>query len=469
MPKKLIVNCGEDPNCKCADKTKPCPNPTTFQQKQAHYTARRETLDGQDFLVVPVVMMTEGVHHGSGYPTFYSEEALSQYVGTWNGRPVPIHHPEESGGYVSATMTPQVYEQWNVGTLFNVHFADKALRGEAWINVNKIRQKSPKTYEMLQSGEAMDVSIGVFPDLVPTSGTWNGETYSAVAYNLRPDHLALLPDQRGACSWEDGCGVRVNSENEEAMDEKQFKAYALKNKIRIQDPVVNAMDDGLMQKVNAVRSALYAKDVLEDGPNYKSHYLEDFDAEGALVYSVQTNSGQKYYQTTYSESDGAISINFEDSQEVMPVTKTSYRDINVNAAEEQEDDMPKAIQEEVQTKEQALQALKGFGPLTPEELSGLMSEPQRQLVANMQAFYSESRQALIEELKALGLPEALLTNASVKDLQATKAGVEAKLQTNKEAPAPVDFSGMGAGTAPVTNSEGVAGLPMLIPAIASGK
>jgi hypothetical protein len=36
-----------------------------------------------------------------------------------------------------------------------------------------------------------------------------------VARNYRPDHLAVLPDQRGACSLTDGCGVMVNTKHME--------------------------------------------------------------------------------------------------------------------------------------------------------------------------------------------------------------------------------------------------------------
>ena len=43
---------------------------------------------------------------------------------------------------------------------------------------------------------------------------WNGKKYSAIAHNFAPDHLALLPDGGGACSWVDGAGMpRINEDN----------------------------------------------------------------------------------------------------------------------------------------------------------------------------------------------------------------------------------------------------------------
>ena len=56
------------------------------------------------------------------------------------------------------------------------------------------------------------MSTGLYVDRDETPGTCpkSGRPYDAVARNYRPDHLAILPDQRGACSNEDGCGIVMN-------------------------------------------------------------------------------------------------------------------------------------------------------------------------------------------------------------------------------------------------------------------
>src|SRR5690606_20175922 len=44
-------------------------------------------------------------------------------------------------------------------------------------------------------------------------GELNGKPYTAKQVNLRPDHVALLPGEVGACSIADGCGApRINSQ-----------------------------------------------------------------------------------------------------------------------------------------------------------------------------------------------------------------------------------------------------------------
>jgi hypothetical protein len=47
-------------------------------------------------------------------------------------------------------------------------------------------------------------------ETAPPGASHLGRPYNFVARNYRPDHLAILPDQRGACSIEDGCGLNTN-------------------------------------------------------------------------------------------------------------------------------------------------------------------------------------------------------------------------------------------------------------------
>ena len=198
-----------------------CADPTSHSIK-AHFQSgsyRRETLDGQDYLVVPVVMMVEGVHHGSGGPLLYTAEELAKFPGAWDGRPVPVLHPEVDGANVSCN-SPDIIETWTVGQLFNTTFDGAKLRSEAWVNVDKCRRISPETLAMLEAGVPMDVSTGLWSEDEEARGTWHGEAYTAIARNIRPDHLALLPGTQGACSWADGCGVRANNSTEDPMEKQ---------------------------------------------------------------------------------------------------------------------------------------------------------------------------------------------------------------------------------------------------------
>jgi hypothetical protein len=174
-----------------------------------NYTIRRETYEGQSHIVIPVVMMIEGVHAGSRGPLLHTVEELGRFPESWNGVPVTIQHPQKDGEFVSAN-SPEIIAQYGVGRIFNAHMEANKLKAEAWINENRITTISPEAFRYIQNKEPLDVSTGAFVEEVDSQGQYNNEQYVAIATNLRPDHLALLPGGTGACSWTDGCGIRVN-------------------------------------------------------------------------------------------------------------------------------------------------------------------------------------------------------------------------------------------------------------------
>ena len=53
----------------------------------------------------------------------------------------------------------------------------------------------------------LEVSTGYWHDGRQHAGSFDGEPYKEVQRSLLPDHLAILPNERGACSVEDGCGT----------------------------------------------------------------------------------------------------------------------------------------------------------------------------------------------------------------------------------------------------------------------
>lgn len=216
-------------------------------------TFRYETWQGRQQLVVPVVGLVEGVHNG----IFYPGDEIANYIEAWNGVPVPIFHPKdmENGVPVSCN-DPLIVESQCVGRLWNVQFdPDGAkLRGEIWIDVEQANRINTAVIAGILNGEKMEVSTGLWGDHVRAPGDWNGESYEYVLRNYRPDHIALLPGELGACSWTDGCGIRVNEiEKKEVEMPQKGKTIASKDK-RIplvgEDAVVLALAEKLKLKTN---------------------------------------------------------------------------------------------------------------------------------------------------------------------------------------------------------------------------
>jgi len=204
---------------------------------------REEKFEGRDYLVAPAVLIAEGVHNGVYYPA----DELAKFPEAWNGRPLPVYHPAVRGKPVSANQ-PGLLESQSIGQLFNAKYENGKLKAEAWIDKAKAGAIAANVLELLEKDQQIEVSTGLFVDEDATEGNWNGERYTSIARNHRPDHFAILPGIKGACSWEDGAGMpRVNAakDEEEGEDITEEVLAELEKELdaKGEKPAVNYSDD----------------------------------------------------------------------------------------------------------------------------------------------------------------------------------------------------------------------------------
>lgn len=174
--------------------------------------ARFDTLEGKQYLVVPMVILAEGVHAGSGGPLYYPPEELSKTPQAWNYKPIVVYHPEMNGEGISAC-DPSVINARKVGVMMGTTWDKGRLKSEAWIDPERANLVDERIMAAIEKNEMMELSTGVFVDVDQEPGEWKKEPYIGIARNYRPDHLALLPDKIGACSIEDGAGFLRNQSN----------------------------------------------------------------------------------------------------------------------------------------------------------------------------------------------------------------------------------------------------------------
>jgi len=196
---------------------------SVYSTKSMPYTIKTKIHQGRKHIIVPVVMMVEGVHNGSHGPLLHLAEDLGRFPASWDGIPVTINHPNVDGINVSAT-SPDIIETQCVGRVYNTQMEEKKLKAEIWLDALKLTAVSPVALAYILEGKPLDVSVGVFNEEERVSGTYmydNAEEkqYDAIARNHRPNHVALLPGETGACGWKDGCGVRVNKEGDEDTED----------------------------------------------------------------------------------------------------------------------------------------------------------------------------------------------------------------------------------------------------------
>lgn len=174
-------------------------------------STRREQLNGRWYRVAPATILREGVLNGSQGPLFYPADEISRDPQAWNGMPITVNHPTE-GGMPASARRPAILERFGIGTVFSAVYNGR-LRTELWFDEELTQSKAPTVWENLLAGRPNELSTGLFTSNSPSQGSHQGRPYTHVARNYRPDHLAVLTNEPGACSVADGCGVNVNAES----------------------------------------------------------------------------------------------------------------------------------------------------------------------------------------------------------------------------------------------------------------
>ena len=270
---------------------------SSYAIKVLDYEAKLVVHQEKAHIVVPVVMMVEGVHSGSQGPLFHSIEELGKFPESWNGRPVVIYHPEEDGAPVSAN-SPDIIDKVAVGKVYNTMVEGKKLKAEVWFDEDKLNAVSPDTLNNVNEGIETEVSLGMWTENEYEEGEYEGATYIGIAHNHRPDHLAILPDQIGACSCEKGCGLGANNNNE---DMKLTEMMRNLNKLGFSvNRIGNYADQGYNEIMSLVNAKLRS---LDTSKTYT--YLEEC-YDDYIIYAVSGESDRKMYKQSYKIESGKI-------------------------------------------------------------------------------------------------------------------------------------------------------------------
>jgi hypothetical protein len=184
-----------------------------------------ETIDGKPHIVVrgitPVV--DDIVMNRKLYPAAEIEKAYN----TLERNPMPLGHPKVDGKHVSARDVRAVNE-YHVGAwLQNVSHNDGKVTGDMYVNrqyaesSDKGKRLINRLDEMLAgtNSEPIHISTGLLYSGIAANGESKGKKYNEIATNMMFDHVAVLLDEPGAGTPEEGVGIFVNSDGDEQQIE----------------------------------------------------------------------------------------------------------------------------------------------------------------------------------------------------------------------------------------------------------
>jgi hypothetical protein len=176
---------------------------------------RTENVWGREWRVFPAVLVREQVLGNNLGATFLPAEEIAASTEAWNAIPVVVRHPTRRGAPISARH-PAILDRTGVGFLFRARFAGNALKADVFLDPSRIEavEDAGRAVQNVEEGRPSELSTGFVTNVELAQGTFDGREFKAILRNIRPDHLALLPDEVGACSVADGCGLGVNHSGE---------------------------------------------------------------------------------------------------------------------------------------------------------------------------------------------------------------------------------------------------------------
>ncbi|HCN98452.1 MAG TPA: DUF2213 domain-containing protein [Leclercia sp.] len=180
-----------------------------------------ENVNGKPHIVVrgitPVV--DDIVMNRKLYPAAEIEKAYN----TLERNPMPLGHPKVDGKHVSARDV-QAVNEYHVGAwLQNVSHKDGKVTGDMYVNrqyaesSEKGKRLINRLDEMLAgtNSDPIHISTGLLYSGIAANGESKGKKYNEIATNMMFDHVAVLLDEPGAGTPDEGVGIFVNAEGDE--------------------------------------------------------------------------------------------------------------------------------------------------------------------------------------------------------------------------------------------------------------
>lgn len=173
---------------------------------------RRIERNGRQLLVVPSVTLPDDIVMNN---IMYPAEEIRKSFATLNDTPAPFGHPERDGLFVSA-LHPEAINQYHIGAWnenvrqikgedgrFRVH-ADKMID----VKFAEQTENGQAVLEAIEKGDPIHTSTGLVGNLQAVENA----DYAWTIHDMEFDHDAILLNQPGAATPDDGVGMMVNED-----------------------------------------------------------------------------------------------------------------------------------------------------------------------------------------------------------------------------------------------------------------
>lgn len=172
--------------------------------------ARKEKRNGRDVVIVPSATLPDGVvMNDIMYPADEIEKSFKGLERT----PAPLGHPTINGKFVSAKDPEGINMGWIGAWNENVRrengrvFLDKVID----VEMANRSEGGKRVLEAIEKGQPVHTSTGLYALMEAANGDVK---YKSIAREIEFDHDAILLDEQGAATPEQGVGMLVNAKGE---------------------------------------------------------------------------------------------------------------------------------------------------------------------------------------------------------------------------------------------------------------
>lgn len=239
-----------------------------------NHASVREELDvnGRMCIVVPSKTLPDDVVMND---IKYPAAEIAKSFNTLEGTPAPMGHPIVRGQYVGVGHS-EAYPFISGAINRNVKRVDGVVHLEKWIDKEYATRNHPSLIEAINKKQPIHTSTGLTLERIEVA---NGADYKYEAHNMLFDHDAILLNEVGAATPEQGVGVFVNSAGDQ---------YEVVNSV---------LSDESADSTRAAIQAALPQDA----------WLDDYDETTAIYDTV---GGGKVAQT-YTITDGVALLTGE--------------------------------------------------------------------------------------------------------------------------------------------------------------
>lgn len=201
---------------------------------------RTEMYNGREHLVLPSYTLPDNVVMNGGlYPADEIEKSYKSLENT----PAPMGHPQIDGEYVSAYHPAAINGYYAGAFNRNVRRDGHRVYLEKWVDVEfaKTNAQGQALLAAIKDKQPIHTSTGVLLEPEPVTNASAG--YKWIARNMRFDHDAILINETGAATPEQGVGLFVNVAEAVPLEEPEVESLFKKflNMLRgdvVSDPVI---------------------------------------------------------------------------------------------------------------------------------------------------------------------------------------------------------------------------------------